>query len=182
MFETPDAGQNIITRGLPKTGQRQPYGGNDDGVCQAGWWVGRENYNNRQRWILKIIAFRSIVFDRATGLMWAANGNAEGCNNGVGLNWNDAIDYCNALDFAGFTDWRLPNAKELMSIVNYGLLSPAPLIDEPPFMNTVADNYWTSTTFRITTTSAYYVKFSNGVVFTQGKINENFLRAVRGGV
>ena len=35
------------------------------------------------------------------------------------MNWEDALAYAEDLDLAGYRDWRLPNAKELQSIVDY---------------------------------------------------------------
>ena len=35
--------------------------------------------------------------------------------------WHDALAYCENLDLGGHDDWRLPNVKELQSIVNYGV-------------------------------------------------------------
>ena len=40
-------------------------------------------------------------------------------DNGKGLFWEDALSYAEELDYAGYSDWRLPNAKELQSIVDY---------------------------------------------------------------
>ena len=86
------------------------------------------------------------VTDRATGLMWAKN------DSGKGLNWEQALAYTENLELAGHGDWRLPNAKELQSIVDYsrapqagrdGIKSPA--ID-PVFSITKTESYfWTST-------------------------------------
>ena len=53
------------------------------------------------------------VSDLATGLTWAQN------DSGTGMNWEAALNYCENLDYAGTADWRLPNAKELQSIVDY---------------------------------------------------------------
>ncbi|MBN2806426.1 MAG: DUF1566 domain-containing protein [Prolixibacteraceae bacterium] len=53
------------------------------------------------------------ISDLATGLMWMK------ADNGKGVNWEDALDYAENLDFAGYSDWRLPNVKELQSIVDY---------------------------------------------------------------
>jgi len=179
-METPDAGQNIITRGLPKTGQVVEYQGGDDGTYEAGWWKGRLNANNRERWIAKTIGGDDIVLDRAAGLMWAADRNAAGCNNGAGIAWGAAITYANGLTFAGFTDWRLPNIKELVSLVNYSLLSPT--IDQPPFVSTLATGYWSSTTFIVTTTSAWLTNFSDGSLYILAKTSEKPIRCVRKGV
>ena len=53
------------------------------------------------------------VTDRATGLMW------QKADSGKGLNWEQALAYAQKLKLAGNSDWRLPNAKELQSIVDY---------------------------------------------------------------
>ena len=53
------------------------------------------------------------VTDAATGLMWQQSDSGEG------MIWEDALNYCENLDLAGHDDWRLPNAKELQSIVDY---------------------------------------------------------------
>lgn len=53
----------------------------------------------------------------AAGLTWqATNGSVEGS---LHVNWQTALDYCEDLDFADRTDWRLPDVKELQSIVEY---------------------------------------------------------------
>ncbi len=53
------------------------------------------------------------VTDSATGLMWQQE------DSGKSMNWEDSLSYCENLELAGFDDWRLPNAKELQSIVDY---------------------------------------------------------------
>ncbi len=45
--------------------------------------------------------------------------------------WVEALAYCEDLELAGFTDWRLPSIKELQSIINYGRSYPA--IDQEYF-------------------------------------------------
>ncbi len=58
------------------------------------------------------------VTDHATGLMWQQN------DSGAGMLWADALDYAqamNASNYLGHSDWRLPNAKELHSILDYNL-------------------------------------------------------------
>ncbi len=79
------------------------------------------------------------VSDKVTGLLWQQHLNFEQ------YNWDDALKYCNNLDYAGRTDWRLPNIKEGISIVNYNKFSPS--IDLEFFPNTPADKFfWTSST------------------------------------
>lgn len=56
------------------------------------------------------------ISDNSTGLMWSQNDSAEG------LNWEDAlarVQQKNAENYLGYSDWRLPNVKELQSIVDY---------------------------------------------------------------
>jgi len=53
------------------------------------------------------------ITDQSTGLTWMQ------ADSGTGLNWEEALNYCESLDYAGISDWRLPNSKELQSIVDY---------------------------------------------------------------
>lgn len=55
----------------------------------------------------------STITDNATGLMWMQNDSK------TAMNWANALSYAENLEFAGHTDWRLPDAKELQSIVDY---------------------------------------------------------------
>jgi hypothetical protein len=56
------------------------------------------------------------VTDNATGLVWAQN------DSGSGMNWEDALAWVQQMNdenYLGYSDWRLPNAKEMQSIVDY---------------------------------------------------------------
>jgi len=53
------------------------------------------------------------IMDQATGLMWVQSDSV------VGMDWQEALAYCQNLTSAGYDDWRLPDAKELQSIVDY---------------------------------------------------------------
>ncbi len=83
------------------------------------------------------------VTDEATGLTWQKG------DSGRGLNWKEALAYAENLTLAGRSDWRLPNAKELQSIVDY---SRSPSTTHSPAIAPVFDStsvesyYWTSTT------------------------------------
>ncbi|MFC1747229.1 DUF1566 domain-containing protein [Pseudomonadota bacterium] len=52
------------------------------------------------------------VSDAATGLMWQQDDSSSS-------DWDNAVSTCEASSTASHTDWRLPNAKELQSIVDY---------------------------------------------------------------
>lgn len=56
------------------------------------------------------------ITDLATGLMWAQ------ADSGKGMNWQDALAWVqtnNSANYLGHNDWRMPNAKELQSILDY---------------------------------------------------------------
>jgi hypothetical protein len=82
------------------------------------------------------------VTDTSTGLMWLASDAQEA------LEWEDALSWCENLEYAGHDDWRLPDVKELQSIVDYSGVFPA--VDDTYFACTSLDEnpnlyYWTST-------------------------------------
>ena len=53
------------------------------------------------------------INDQATGLAWQKADSAKG------LNWQEALAYCEGLSLGGKDDWRLPDAKSLQSLVDY---------------------------------------------------------------
>lgn len=91
--------------------------------------------------------------------------------------WATAITNCEALEYAGKSDWSLPNVKELQSIVDYEHVSPA--IDATKFPNTKADYYWTGTTYAGDTDYAWFVIFFNGYVSNDVKTFVYYVRPVR---
>jgi len=112
--------------------------------------------------------------------MWAQNGSAAGCNNGATAAWEAAGKYCQDLTFATYTDWRLPNAKELFTLVKFE--GSAPFIDQTTFPATVSSDYWTSTTYVPNTDLAMTVDFRSGVVDHRASKTVNYyVRCVRAG-
>ncbi|BDD12116.1 hypothetical protein FUAX_45480 (plasmid) [Fulvitalea axinellae] len=116
------------------------------------------------------------VSDLATGLMW------QKADDGVARNWKDALSYSENLELASYTDWRLPNAKELQSIVDY---SRSPQTTDSPAINPIFKTteindpngnpghypyFWTSTT-HLDGANPYkngvYIAFGKGL----GKMN-----------
>ena len=83
------------------------------------------------------------ITDKATGLMW------QQADSGKAMKWQPALAACEGLTAAGKSDWRLPNAKELQSIVDYtrapSKTKTAAL--DPLFKVTAMESYfWTGTT------------------------------------
>lgn len=154
------ADQVILSRLLPKTGQVISYEDGDDGAIEAGWWRGLSVADNKTRFIAKTIDGNSVVIDLATGLMWDADRSIDGFGGGATMLWVDAVLFPLTRSYAGFDDWRMPNIKELRSIVDFTKTNPA--IDTNFFPDTESDYFWTSTTYVSITTSAWAVKFDIG--------------------
>jgi hypothetical protein len=113
------------------------------------------------------------ITDRITGLVWQKQ------DEGAAAVWEDAITMCEELFLGGYPDWRLPNVKELRSIVNSGTYAPA--IYAGYFPNTRSDSYWSSTTSAANPVAAWRVNFWHGEVDSSFKGNAFFVRCVRGG-
>jgi len=117
------------------------------------------------------------VTDILTGLMWTKDAQQlKGT-----MKWTDALIACNNLDFAGYTDWRLPNVKELLSLIDYGKHDPA-LPSRHPFENVQFIFYWSSTTYDAITSHAWGVYLCNGYVYNYHKITNAFVWPVRDGM
>lgn len=118
------------------------------------------------------------VTDLNTNLMW------EQVDDGIVRNWQEALDYCESLVLlsVGYSDWRLPNRRELMSIVNYNYIRFTPTIDTEYFPNCRSFDYWSSSTYCYNPNNAWIVNFYTGIVDEDDKISRyNNVRCVRGG-
>ncbi len=113
-----------------------------------------------------------VVTDSLTSLQWQDDAVSDA------VEWQEAIDYCELLSLGGYDDWRLPNKKELLSIVDYSKYSPS--IDSQ-FQNTTSSYYWSSTTYVYYTYRAWYVSFRNGYTDYYNKGNHRYVRCVRAG-
>jgi hypothetical protein len=122
------------------------------------------------------------VTDSMTNLMWQqCSGGLSGatCSGTAALlDWEAAITYCEGLSLGGFTDWRLPNVKELKSISDMTKANPA--IDDASFPNTITSDYWSSTSLAAGSPYAWYVAFSYGDANRTDKTYNAHARCVRG--
>ncbi len=117
------------------------------------------------RYSIETISGDNVVTDNITGLMWkqCSEGlTGAGCMTGtVGAhNWMDALDLADAADFAGFSDWRVPNIKELRSIAAINCYDP--VINEVVFPNTSANWYWSSSPVASDDGDAWGIFFMHG--------------------
>ena len=78
------------------------------------------------------------VTDEATGLMWQRE------SDDVIRVWEGALSYCEGLTLADYTDWRLPDVKELASLVDVSRESPTidPVFGGGAYVYTTSSGYW----------------------------------------
>lgn len=115
------------------------------------------------------------VEDNRTGLVWQRVAPT------ATYRWKEALEYCEALALAGFSDWRLPSVKELMTIVDVKAYEPA--IDRVAFTNMPPVEYswffWSSSAWPRTTTYAWDVSFSDGQAYASTTSSKQHVRCVR---
>jgi len=115
------------------------------------------------------------VTDNTTGLIW------EQTYSTTTRNWQQALDYCNdnvpGLPGSG---WRLPNVKELFSLVDFGISSTVK-IDTTYFPGTPASDFWSATTYPNSgiQNGAMRVYFFVGFVSANVKTSSFYVRCVR---
>ena len=133
------------------------------------------------------------VTDNMTGLIWLKDANCLETVGGVtkstgDLIWTEALTWSNNLadgscgltDGSVVGDWRLPNCKELHSLLNLGNITPSlPVVH--PFVNVQPTHYWSSTTNMNNTSYAWDVSMNYGNVYTYSKTNPFYVWPVRGG-
>jgi hypothetical protein len=109
------------------------------------------------------------VTDAATGLTW------QQTDDGQTRDWADSLAYCQGLDLAGRDTWRLPDAKELQSIVDY-TRSPSvtgtAAIDPVFGVSDIESYFWTGTThldgpIENSAATAVYVAFGRAMGYQQ---------------
>ncbi len=115
--------------------------------------------------------------DKHTGLIWEIK--TEG-NMNEKYTWDEAktifIKRLNEQRFGGYNDWRLPEKKELETLVKEG---DSPTIDAGWFPFTVSSGYWSSSTDAYDTYVAWRVDFNYGLVISHSKGRNHYVRAMR---
>jgi len=123
------------------------------------------------------------VTDKKTGLMWkqCSEGlSGAGCATGSATiyTWQGALQNGAGSGFAGFTDWRVANKKELNSIVEVQCFNPS--INATIFP-AASGFYWSASPYAGAAPFAWGVNFYNGRDGTDLKGNNFYVRLVRGG-
>jgi hypothetical protein len=180
---------NTVTLPVAKTGQTESYKDFDNGHYQKGVsWPDPRFTDNGD----------GTVTDNLTGLMWMKDANfivacCPECEfvaaipeeQGAVL-WNEALDIVSGINngtyskcSAGYNDWRLPNIKELLSLIDFSQCAP-PLPSGHPFDNVQKWNYWSSTTSACFNDTAWRVDMYRGLV-SETTTHHNYVWPVRGG-
>jgi len=138
------------------------------------------------------------ITDNNTGLMWEKLSDDDSIHDKDNTyTWDDAfavkVATLNSGSFAGHADWRVPNIRELLSLVNYEIGYPGPSLS-PTFDTGCTSgcsvtmcscsgpaNHWSSSTIAHAPASAWYVGFDGGFPYGGAKSDPNTVRAVRGG-
>jgi Protein of unknown function (DUF1566) len=188
----PDAGPT--DGGFPATGQTTCWNSNGAVIPCAG--TGQDGDTQTGAPLAYVDNGDGTITDTNTGLTWEKLSNGDGSVHDVAnlYSWDHAFSVhvatLNSTSFAGHADWRVPNVKELQSIVNYENLSPA---ISPAFNTnctspctvltcscTQSEDYWSSSS-AVPAAGAWLVDFTIGEVAPTDKDITLFVRAVRGG-
>lgn len=117
--------------------------------------------------------FSETWIDPKTGLEWQ-------CASPGPMTWYQAMEYAAALSLGGKSDWRLPSAAELETLLDRETLLERvrpTMREDVPFRDN--ESYWTSTTFAPDTRSAWIVMFDGGYILSYYKTNRYRVRCVR---
>jgi hypothetical protein len=186
---------------FPASGQMTSYGPGSDGDVQAGATLSYTDNGD------------GTITDNNTGLMWEKKDDSrrihdqdntytwwDGVTPGSPMNGTMVTVFLATLNtppcFAGHCDWRIPNVKELQSIVDYENFGPAvnaafhdaqgcPRCTNVTLASCSCTNlggYWSATTYFGKSGSAWGVSFVSGGLFEAVESAGSLVRAVRGGL
>jgi pimeloyl-ACP methyl ester carboxylesterase len=179
-------GSSIIS--LPRTGQTTCYdasgnaiacsGTGQDGELQMGaaWPSPRFTDKGDQT-----------VTDNLSGLVWTKDVNAPGpttCGPNTYKTWQGALDSVKCLNtnkYLGYSDWRLPNRKELRSLVHTGQQIQANYLTSEGLYNGWNVDYWSSSTSTSYASQAWKVSMYDGNVLSLSSSNSGYVWPVRSG-
>ena len=177
---------------LPATGQTTCWNGSGTVVPCAG--TGQDGELQEGAPLSYTDNGDGTISDGNTGLMWAKQSDDGSIHDQDNVyTWSNAfavyIAGLNAANFAGYNDWRLPNAKEMQSIYNHQTAKSAAFntgcVGGCTVLTcscTLDNNFWTSTSNVAAPSQAWIANSLLGRVVLLGKANAVSVRAVRGGL
>ena len=176
-FDSIGLGPAYLSR-TPDTGLTKCYDHSRDIACPAqdSPYYGQDAHYaiNPPSYEVKTINGYEVVIDHVTGLTWQRD------DDGTKRTWLEAVEYCEKLALAGYSDWRLPTKKELQSIANYSGFGPVLDTAYFPYSHLPDDCYWSASTRAFLALSAWEVCLWNSEANMAIKSNHNYVRAVRG--
>ena len=155
------------TAPVPRTGQIDSEAAGDDGAIQSGIASPNPRFTDNGD---------GTVADNLTGLIWLKDANCDGQKDwAAALNFGNALaqPQCGLSDNSSAGDWRLPNIRELQSLIDYGNFNFA-LPSGHPFIGVQAFYYWSSTSNAAQPTWAWAVPMYDGTPITEMKDTDNF--------
>ena len=168
---------------LPDTGIEKCYDNDSEMTCPS---LGEPFYGQDAQYVGHQLSYRDngddTITDLNTGLMWQ---KWDDQNDAGGRTWESAIDYCRDATTGGYTTWRLPSRRDLVSLVYYDYQAGYASISRTYFPDCLYSLYWTNTTFPYPTyydeyADAYSVSFYGGYVGPKKKDEAHYVRCVRG--
>ena len=122
------------------------------------------------------------VTDKSTGLMWQKcqlGLSGTDCTTGTATDhtWEEALDEAENNTTANFNDWRLPNHKELLSLVEERCYNPS--INTNYFPNTTSSLFWSSSPSFSSDDRSWLVFFTDGTSLNLLRIVTDNVRLVR---
>lgn len=151
------------------------------GVTNSSWDYDDGSYESGVEWpvpLFTILANTNAVRHNLTGLIWARDANYAST-----MTLTNALNYCYNLDYAGYTDWRLPNLVEQQSLCDYSRPANNQVLPlGHPFFNVVSANkrYWSSMPRPSAGMQGTRIDYSEGVWATEAITATNHVWPVRG--
>jgi len=129
-----------ITDKLMKTGQTTSYTAGDDGDLEQGVAWPSPRFADLGDGTIR---------DNLTGLIW------QKAVDTTARNWAASFTYARGLSFASADDWRIPNKRELRSLIHYGVSNQVTCLAGFGFTDFDSEYYWTSTIYAQSTSKAF---------------------------
>jgi hypothetical protein len=181
-LRTLDSIMTLVTNRAPvaRTGRTVGNATDDDGMLKKG-----VAWPNPRFTIGTGVDGTNCVTDNLTGLMWARNANLFGTTT-----WGQAITNCNNLVYGGHSDWRMPNIREMKSLVTDGFYNPSVpntvgtgkwAAGDPFNSLQTAAYYWSSSTYVGVAGNTAAIFVQDGSAFSVAKTGSYYVLPVRGG-
>ncbi|MBU1054073.1 MAG: DUF1566 domain-containing protein [Proteobacteria bacterium] len=125
----------------------------------------------------RFLAENETVIDTHTGLMWAKNASLFD----FPMRWEEALNTIKETNLSGlygYNDWKLPNRKELFSLISHEMINPS-IPAGHPFTNVFPGYYWTSSTCVRLPNQAWYIHLGGARVFKGMKYGSYMVWPVR---